>query len=239
MWRFCFVCAVAPWVTHLRTLVENDIEIRIQHMDLLEKVQENSFSVVPVATTNKTGHVFVKIDPEDQIKVNEYKNWRMTTSGYAVSVQKRQGTIDIVYLHKLVMGGTCKHLNGDLQDCRKSNLSPSFEIAIIPFSQDTTQVFDYRAVELTSFTGYASVDYPNDRRYSGHLRNGKPDGYGLLVGKVESQQGIWENGELMDGIVTDYVSCACNDAVHHGIINCPLYEITRMDLVRNGCRIVK
>lgn len=225
---------VSPLVSQIRTLIENDITLRVQQMDLIRTTEENLFNVVPVAMTNKSGTVFAKIDQEDTEKVNRHKNWRLTSSGYVLSVEQLEGKMQNTYMHKLVMGGTCKHLNGDQLDNRKSNLSAEFDIVSLPFKENVDTVFDYRAVELEGFTGYATVDYPNKRRYSGHLRNGRPDGYGLLVGEVESQQGIWVNGDLIDGVVTNYCSCECNDAVHHGIINCPLYEITRMDIVRDG-----
>jgi len=226
-------------INHIKTVVENDIATRLQRDCIQETMKAHSDipSVsIPVAMTNKSGIVYAKIDEEDKDVVTRYHNWRLTSSGYVLSVEKKAGQFQNTYLHKLVAKGTCKHINGDLLDNRKVNLRSSFEIGMLPFEHTTSLVFDYRAMELEGYTGYATVDYPNRNRYSGHMRNGKPGGYGILVGKVESQQGIWVDGELDDGVVTNYCSCECNDALFHGIVNCPLYEITRIDIVRGGVR---
>lgn len=236
---FCVVMLISPTITHIKTVIENDIITRLQR-DTLRTTMESHCDIpsvcIPVSMTNKSGIVHAKIDEEDKEMVTKYKNWRLTSSGYVLNVEKRSGKFQNTYLHKLVAKGTCKHINGDLLDNRKINLRSSFEIGFLPFDKTTSLLFDYRAIELEGYTGYATVDYPNRNRYSGHVRNGKPDGYGILVGEVESQQGIWVNGELDDGVVTNYCSCECNNALFHGIINCPLYEITRIDIVRGGVR---
>lgn len=81
---------------------------------------------VPVALANKKGYVYAKVDPEDYEQVSgvEHK-WRLSSSGYALYVTRIQGKFVTVYLHKVVYGGMCTHINGDRLDNRKQNLTES------------------------------------------------------------------------------------------------------------------
>lgn len=53
--------------------------------------------------------------------------------------------------------------------------------------------------------GYTVYRYANGSDYSGYMRNGQPNGYGVMRGAVISYIGIWEDGIMVEGLMVDAV----------------------------------
>jgi hypothetical protein len=51
--------------------------------------------------------------------------------------------------------------------------------------------------------GHCVYRYSNDCDYSGYMRNGKPDGYGVMRGPRYCYAGNWQEGLLVDGVMFD------------------------------------
>lgn len=53
--------------------------------------------------------------------------------------------------------------------------------------------------------GYKVFRLANGRDYSGYLRDGVPNGYGVMRGPIVSYIGSWEDGIMVQGIMVDAV----------------------------------
>jgi len=53
--------------------------------------------------------------------------------------------------------------------------------------------------------GYVNFRYADGRDYSGYMLNGRPDGFGVMRGKVLSYVGIWSDGFFEEGTMVDAV----------------------------------
>lgn len=53
--------------------------------------------------------------------------------------------------------------------------------------------------------GYKVFRLANGNDYSGYLRDGMPNGYGVMRGPVVSYIGTWDNGVMVNGIMVDVV----------------------------------
>ena len=53
--------------------------------------------------------------------------------------------------------------------------------------------------------GYVVFRYSDGRDYSGYMRDGVPEGYGVMRGPVLSYIGIWRGGTMIEGLMVDTV----------------------------------
>lgn len=71
--------------------------------------------------------IYAMVDWDEEHATRGYK-WRLTTKGHVIASQKNT----VVYLHKLVAGGSATHCNGNRLDNRRSNLRPIGSRAEVP-----------------------------------------------------------------------------------------------------------
>lgn len=53
--------------------------------------------------------------------------------------------------------------------------------------------------------GYVNFRYADGRDYSGYMMHGRPDGFGVMRGRVLSYIGIWRDGLFVEGTMVDAV----------------------------------
>lgn len=125
---------------HCKNLFDVACDIQIQKTTLHESINEFMASDLPPtpAESNNTvgpalvqvtlprnqGLVYAKIDREDAAKVvNVSEEWYINPAGYIFTIHRNRGDkLRYIYLHKVIAGGTAKHINGDRLDNRKANL---------------------------------------------------------------------------------------------------------------------
>ena len=130
------MCMLFP-LADLRTLCETYIDAKMQAMEMHDqacaapRVQDvcNTAPSLPyhllsVALPKKQGCVFAKVSPEDFDRVNAASDrWRLSSAGYPLFVQRKEGRFVTTYLHLLVSEGVpVTHVNGDRLDCTRTNL---------------------------------------------------------------------------------------------------------------------
>jgi hypothetical protein len=155
--------------------------------------------------------VKVLISPEDYEKVAEIAStWRVSSSGYVVVGKRVQGKNKVTYLHKVVFGDTCTHINGNRLDNRRNNLTASKKRRrptemnkedLLEFIDDP---YDIKRLKDTSTT------YPDGKIFFGETKNMKPHGFGMLVESKKRSIGWWIDGEFDSGII---MSLACVPSV--------------------------
>lgn len=131
---FCFPLA------DIKNLIENYVDIRMQSIEMIESVKTcervqdveygdippDTCPVIPVSLPKKNGTVFAKVSPDDYATIMSASNkWRLCYSGYPIFVKRKNDTFTTTYMHKLIHGGSAKHINGDRLDNRRENLMDS------------------------------------------------------------------------------------------------------------------
>lgn len=171
---------------------------------------EHKYRLLPIARGENKEAFVAKISSHDYDRVlQENYSWRLSESGYAVAVRRQNGKLITEYLHKFIMGKSCRHINGDRLDNRRSNLRPipiettvpPDEIFTLrrPFDDDDIQD-DYVSDEFVSTCKH--ITYGDDTTYTGRVKMGKPHGFGVSIIRHEKQLiGYWEEGIFKDGIV--------------------------------------
>jgi len=115
----------------MNTLFQASQEIQITRDSLLREVSMNWFTIphtsnanytsIPVRRPNDTiPTTYAIIDQEDLPTVQNYV-WRLSTSGHILSTKNGVTT----YLHRLIFGGTSRHISGNRMDNRRQNLQAS------------------------------------------------------------------------------------------------------------------
>lgn len=264
----CLLLLVVP-LADIKSLVENYIDLRIQSLELMEavktteRIQELDYcdiptdtcSLVPVSLPKNNGTVFAKVSPEDYETItNASSKWRLCYSGYPIYVTRKNDIFTTTYMHKLVHGGSAKHINGDRLDNRRENLIDSprgppaprknktgeseedFKISTPKFLTYEVCSFRHNDQDLKLYDGFACVRYPRNKVYKGDVCQGIPNGYGHLYEgdhNIESC-GMWTNGKMDRGMVINFKEsskCECYQTTV-----CPLREVIRVDVVESGHR---
>lgn len=265
----CLLLLIVP-LSDIKSLVENYVDLRIQSIEMMEsvktceRVQEMEYCdippdtcpLVPVSLPKKNGTVFAKVSPDDYATImNASNKWRLCYSGYPIFVKRKNDTFTTTYMHKLIHGGSAKHINGDRLDNRRENLMDSprgspaprkrkmgecseedFKIYTPRFLTTETCSFRHNDQDLKHYEGFACIRYPRNKVYKGDVCNGMPHGYGHLYEEeynIESC-GMWRNGSMHRGMVLNFKEssrCECFESTM-----CPLREVTRVDVVESGRR---
>jgi len=135
-----FAGIVIQQVILIRDIGENVLEMQSIRDQLMEQIvitdiprfsrlnsstspEPDKYCEVPVALPNKTGFKMAWVSPEDfEVVVSCSTRWRLCSSGYPISVKRVGGKFVTTYMHKLIYGGTAKHINGNRLDNRRGNL---------------------------------------------------------------------------------------------------------------------
>lgn len=164
---------------------------------------------IEVALPCGKGTVISRLSLEDysQCGIGDSK-WRLSNSGYVVRSWKSNSRVHTEYLHKVIFGRACYHINGDKLDNRRENLmATSIETKqhiskfVIQHPNDNTPEF----VDPPNDEGMACIHYSEDKVYAGRLENQKPHGIGILTMNCDKQLlGMWENGNLKTGMIIKF-----------------------------------
>lgn len=80
---------------------------------------------IPVKLSKNAGTVFAMISPEDHQKIVEVSPcWRLNAAGYVITVKRADGKFNTTFMHKLVLGKSGRHLDGNRLNNTRSNLVP-------------------------------------------------------------------------------------------------------------------
>jgi len=187
---------------NLLMLGQSFLELRLGSQDYIDRaahvvvpmshINNSSSCLIPAFTPLRTGRVMVSVSPEDYERLIDLSSsWRVTDSGYVVFGKRIGGRNTITYMHTVVFGGPCTHVNGDRLDNRRCNLTGSKKRR--------------RPTEFTLETILDIVDNPvtycDGKQYHGDHVDGKPHGFGILVESKKKSIGWWSNGDFDSGIV--------------------------------------
>lgn len=263
----CLLLLLAP-MADIKSLVENYIDLRIQSIEMMESVKNtdriqeleycdiplDNCSLIPVSLPKNNGTVFAKVSPEDyDLVANASTKWRICSSGYPIYVTRKQDVFTTTYMHKLIHGGSAKHINGDRLDNRRDNLidsprgspaprkqkrgeSEEFTIHTPKFLTSEVCAFRHNDQDLKLYSGFACIRYPRNKVYKGDVCQGIPNGYGHLYegeNQIESC-GMWINGNMDRGMVINFKELSTRESYESTV--CPLREVTRVDVVESGHR---
>lgn len=107
-----------------RTNLHEEIELYASKPMASFTPVSNSTRAVPVTLPRNQGLLHATVDAEDEAKVlGVAQDWFVSPSGYVYTTKRtRSNGLKTIYLHKIIAGGTAKHINGDRLDNSKSNL---------------------------------------------------------------------------------------------------------------------
>ena len=175
---------------------------------------QDHFCFIEVCLPKKKSSVYAKVSPEDyHMLTKEDYTWRLSHSGYPISVRKKDGRVDSTYMHKLIFGDSCRHLNGDKLDNRRHNLvkgihqtkSGNLSIKRARVIDEDECILQSDDPSLVDAEGFRVVTYSADKIYAGHIKHGKPHGYGVLNMEYKKQLiGEWKDGHLYTGCLIKY-----------------------------------
>lgn len=182
-------------------------------MDEANTTRSDHFCFIEICLPKKKGSIYAKVSPEDyNMLASTDFTWRLNHSGYPISVRKKDGRVDTTYMHKLVYGDSCRHLNGDKLDNRRHNLVKGLHQTKAELKMK--QIIDIEAQEclipstdpaLKDATGFRVIQYTHDKVYTGHIDHGIPHGYGVLNMEHHKQLvGEWKQGRLETGCIMTY-----------------------------------
>lgn len=110
------------WLVKINS-TSNSIFVKMERAHSLEVVAH-----VPVRCPGtRDSFIYAMVDWDQEHVTRGYK-WRLTTKGHVIASHKKA----VVYLHKLVAGGSATHCNGNRLDNRRSNLKPIGSRAEVP-----------------------------------------------------------------------------------------------------------
>jgi hypothetical protein len=242
---------------HLKGIIDSYVDIQLARMEMANtqqealpplpfpKLESQDWTTVPVSMPHKDGYVYAKvsvIDYETVVAVSPI--WRKSSSGYAIHINGDGAT---TYMHKLIHGGSAKHLNGDRLDNRRSNLCSTskkrkqpFEIHRPDSSKHIDEMNTFKSTDpaLPCMNGFCKIEFPKGKYYVGDVEGGIPHGYGVMFKRDPpyEQDGMWVRGEIQVGSIKhlNYVpKCMCPDK--HP---CPFREVTKVEAVHNGFKVV-
>lgn len=164
--------------------------------------QNDSSCFVLAAQPRDPNLVKVLISQEDYEKVvGITSTWRVSSSGYVVVGKRVQGKNKVTYLHKLVFGDTCTHINGNRLDNRRSNLTATKKRRRpAEMNQDEILQFVDDPYEVKRFKDDVTT-YSDGKIFYGETKNMRPNGFGMLVESKKRTIGWWTEGEFHSGIV--------------------------------------
>lgn len=172
----------------------------------------DSFCTIPARLNNTKTVVNALVSPEDFERLTTISNiWYVSSSGYVVSSKRENGKYTRKYMHRVIMGTTARHVNGDRLDNRRSNLvnisrkrpaemmEQDFEIhSILPTEIESTDPIPKNGKNVT-------IHYKSeDKVYSGEIHNYLPHGFGLLTETQKSCLGWWIEGRFQNGIIMEH-----------------------------------
>lgn len=179
-------------------------------------MEETNF--IKVYKARREGYVFTRVSSQDYSdpKIANHK-WRLSESGYAVRSWKYGNKVYTEYLHKVICGESCYHINGDRLDNRRSNLKKCQSViknddSLEVITKDDANQQDqlpFKENEITD-EGMACIAYGNLKQYAGRVDlndNNKPHGIGILTMNSNKQLlGSWIHGNLHTGIIVNFDS---------------------------------
>lgn len=174
---------------------------------LHKKMEETCF--IKVFVSHGKGYYLSRISSEDYYKPDiSEKKWRLSKSGYAVRAWKDGNKVHTEYLHKIIHGHSCYHINGDRLDNRRENLKSSEssrhveELSLCNRIENT----DESSSSFHLDKGTTCINYDNDKVYAGRVNNSKkPHGFGVLTMNSEKQLlGSWKDGNLKTGMIIKF-----------------------------------
>jgi hypothetical protein len=200
---------------HLWVLAQTFLELKMDSPAFVPKEQtvaplstpkNDSFSIIPVRMPNTKQEVSAVVSSEDYEKLVAITPvWHVSSSGYVITSKRQEGKNKVTYMHRVILGESGTHLNGDKFDNRRSNLQPSLRRCDYRLSTISPILdFVYKSTdELPVDSSHVTIDYENGMIYKGEIHNSIPHGFGTLYedSKHKVSLGWWLQGAFKSGIV--------------------------------------
>lgn len=172
----------------------------------------DSFCIIPARLNNTKTLVNALVSQEDYEKLTTISEiWYVSSSGYVVSSKRENGKYKRTYMHRVIMGTTARHINGDRLDNRRNNLvNISRKRPIDKINKDfklhTVFPAEMLSTDCIPKDGEnVIIHYKNEEKiYSGEIRNFLPHGFGMLTETQKSCLGWWIQGIFEKGIIMEH-----------------------------------
>lgn len=114
-----------------------DKAYNIVHEPTLNAALYNSNSTtapinIPVKLSKNAGTVFATVSPEDYPRIVQVSPcWRLNAAGYVITVKRIDGKFNTTFMHKLILGRSGRHLDGNRLNNTRDNLVPKINRSIV------------------------------------------------------------------------------------------------------------
>jgi hypothetical protein len=183
----------------------------VQECTINPMMPQDSFCTIPARINNTFTKVNAIVSPEDFERLTAISDeWYVSSNGYVVTSKRVDKKYIRKYMHKVVMGTSATHVNGDRLDNRRRNLAikPRKRAAEIPMEELELKSALPLEVDSTNvpFSGKnVIVDYKHkDMVYHGEIHDYMPHGFGTLHERKKTSMGWWFKGYLKKGIITEH-----------------------------------
>lgn len=173
---------------------------------------KDSFCIIPARLNNTKTLVNALVSPEDYEKLTTISDvWYVSSSGYVVSSKRENGKYTRKYMHRVIMGTTARHVNGDRLDNRRNNLVNISRKRPADMMHEDFKIHTSLPTEISSTDCIPKdgenviIHYKNEEKiYSGEIHNYLPHGFGLLTETQKSCLGWWIQGKFRKGIIMEH-----------------------------------